>query len=110
MSFRIEVRSGSRVRRAEAPTLVAALHRVETEARAVAAGPRRKTVDLRARTFTPVQQVAARVSLTGPRRLRAGIDVRGDGSVEAWTGGWRRSVVTLEEGETAYDALRRVLA
>jgi len=103
------VRSGSRVTRLEAPTLAAALDRVEAEARAAATGPKRETVDLRARAFSPVQQVAARVALTGPGRLRGGVDVRGDGSVEAWTGGWRRAVVALEAGETAYDGLRRAL-
>jgi hypothetical protein len=54
--------------------------------------------------------VAVRGELAGPGGLRAGVDVRGDGSAEAYTGRWRRRLVERRTGETAYDALRRVLA
>jgi len=109
MSWRVTVRDGPRVRKLRAAALDEALDVVEREGRALAAGPGRRTVDLRARTFTPQQQVAGRVELRGPG-VAAGIDVRGDGAAEAWTGRVRRRVIEQEEPESPYDALRRVLA
>ena len=61
------------------------------------------------RTFDPLQRVAHRFELRGGRGKRGGVDVRGDGSVEAWTGRWRRRLVPQRDGESAYDALRRTL-
>lgn len=49
-----------------------------------------------------------RAELKGPRGLRAGIDLRGDGSTEAWTGRFGRRVVAQQPGEDVYAALRRV--
>jgi hypothetical protein len=109
MSWRVTVRDGPRVRKLRAGTLDEALALVEREARALAAGPGRRAVELRTRTFTPQQQVAGRVELRGPG-VAAGVDVRGDGAAEAWTGRVRRRVLAQEERETPYDALRRVLA
>ena len=59
------------------------------------------------REFAPAEQVAARAELKGPRGLRAGLDVRGDGSVGAWTGRLSKRVVETQAGEDAYAALRR---
>jgi hypothetical protein len=109
MEHRVVVRSGPRVERLEAGSLDAALELIEQRARALAAGPGRRAVDLRYKSFEPVQQVAHRLELSGPRRVHAGLDVRGDGSVEAWTGRLRRRVITQEPGESPYEALRRTL-
>ena len=109
MEHRVIVRSGPLVERLEAGSLDAALELIEQRARALAAGPGRAAVDLRYKTFEPVQQVAHRLELSGPRRVHAGLDVRGDGSVEAWTGRLRRRVIAQERGESPYAALRRTL-
>jgi hypothetical protein len=108
MAHRVVVRSGPSVERLDAASLDAALDLIEERARDLARGSRRARVELRFKTFEPVQQVAHRLELRG-ERVRAGIDVRGDGSVEAWTGRIRRQVVAQEPGEDAYAALRRTL-
>ena len=76
---------------------------IERAARRLAAGPGREAVELRSRSFAPEQQVAGRVELRGPG-VRAGVDVRGDGAVEAWT-----RPVAAPAGRAAgrRDALRR---
>jgi hypothetical protein len=61
------------------------------------------------REYAPVQQVAIRGEIAGPAGLRGGVDVRGDGSAEAYTGRLRRRLVERGAGETAYEALRRAL-
>jgi hypothetical protein len=60
------------------------------------------------RSFEPVQQIAARGELAAGR-VRAGVDLRGDGSFQAFTGRVRRTPVAEEPAETAFDALRRVV-
>jgi hypothetical protein len=62
-----------------------------------------------AREYEPAQQVAVRGELSGPAGLRGGVDMRGDGSTEAYTGRLRRRLVERGTGETAYEALRRAL-
>jgi FAD/FMN-containing dehydrogenase len=109
-AFRVTVRNGPKVEKLDAETLAVALDILEARGRAAATGSRRAPVDLKVRRFEPVQQVAARIELRGRGVGRAGVDVRGDGSAEAWTGRLRRELVAAEEGEDAYAALRRVLA
>lgn len=108
MTYRITVRRRSAVERTRAATLAEALERVEEAARDTARTERRAPVDLRMRTFTPADQVVARIELTGSR-VRAGVDVHGDGSMTAHTGRWRRAPVGEHDDETALAALRRTL-
>ncbi len=108
MSWQVVVRSGPRVEKQRADTLGEALELLETEARVAANTTRRPEVDVRFRRFTPAQQVAVRAELRGPGP-RAGFDVRGDGSVQAWTGRLRRRLVAPDGDETVYEALRRAL-
>jgi len=113
MPFRLTVREGPRVRRGRFDSLGAALDALAAEVFRLGDGPRRTAIDLKVRRFEPVAQVVARAELSGPQRLfprvRAGVDVRGDGSAEAWTGQASRQVVAQEDGETAVQALRRAL-
>jgi hypothetical protein len=106
--WRVTIRTGPRVEKLRAPTLTAALELLETEARAAAATTRRGTIDARFRTFEPKDQVATRTELRGPG-VRAGIDVRGDGTVQAWSGRLRREALEPAPSEDAYDALRQAL-
>jgi hypothetical protein len=61
-----------------------------------------------ARQIDPVAQVAVRGEIAGGG-VHGGVDIRGDGSMEAFTGRWRRAVVARRPDESAYDALRRAL-
>lgn len=106
MPWRLTLRIGPKVRRSTHESLDEAIEALRA---GLAAAPARETVDLRFREFEPVQQVAARGELAGPRRARGGVDVRGDGSAEAFVGKLRRQVLELEPGEDAYARLRRAL-
>jgi hypothetical protein len=108
--YTITVRIKAKVERVRADHLDEALAALEGRGRELAEQARIPSAGgALLRRFEPVQQVFGRLELSGPRRLRAGIDVRGDGSVEAFTGRIRRKLVRQEDDESAYDALRRVL-
>jgi len=108
VSWRVTVRIGPKVEKVRAETLDEALDAVELNGRAAANTERRAAVDTRVRRYEAGDQVAARVELNGPG-VAVGVDVRGDGGVQAWTGRWRRRPLELEDGETPFEALRRVV-
>lgn len=109
-AYKLLVRVRGKVERERYDSLDAALAEVERRAADLArnadAAPEGGGM---MRRIDPVQQVVGRLELSGPRRLRAGIDVRGDGSAEAWTGRLRREVVEPRAGESAPAALRRTI-
>jgi len=109
-AYRITVRIKARVERERAADLDGALAALQARGQELAAEARVPSEGgTLIRRFEPVQQVFGRLELAGPKGLRAGIDVRGDGSVEAFTGRIRRTLVRQQNDESAYDALRRVL-
>ena len=111
--WKLTVRAGPKVQRTRFDSLDAALDAAEQRGRELVGTAARPAVDVKVRRFEPIEQVAARIELAGPERLfpssRGGIDVRGDGSIEAYLGRVRREVVKQRGNESAYGALRRAL-
>jgi hypothetical protein len=107
------VRNGPRVERAAFATLGAALTALEVRMDELAPQARREAIEVFKRRYDAVRQVTVRAEVAGPRRLlpsvRGGVDLRGDGSAEAYTGHWRRELLSPEPGETPYQALRQAL-
>jgi hypothetical protein len=110
VTWRVTVRRGPAVEHERFEDARGALDFVERRGRELerGAGSPARQLPL-GRRIDPVRQVVARFELVGPRRLRAGVDVRGDGSSESWTGRLRRRLVEQRRGESAYDALRRAV-
>jgi hypothetical protein len=109
--FTVVVRGGGSVRKDGYQELASALDAIERLGAELADGAAARPVGgSLVRRLEPVQQVVGRVELRGPGRLRAGVDVRGDGSSEAFTGRVRRTLIEQRPGESAYEALRRELA
>jgi hypothetical protein len=111
--WKLTVRTGGKVARSRYAELSDALDAAEESARVAASSAPRKVVDAKIRQFEPVQQVFARIELAGPERvlpkIRAGLDVRGDGSTEAYLGRVKRELVEQQRRESPSQALRRVL-
>jgi hypothetical protein len=102
------------VERSRHDRLEDALDALEARAKDLAKDATGRAVDLKVRRFEPAEQVVARIELSGPERLmprvRAGVDVRGDGSTEAYLGHVKRDVISKRKGDTTYRALRRAVA
>ncbi|MDQ6750683.1 MAG: hypothetical protein M3Z33_08030 [Actinomycetota bacterium] len=112
-AYTLTVRDGPKVSRERFPTLTEAIQALEHATSGQVGRKLRDTVDLRYREFAPLAQVAIRAEVSGPGGLlatRGGIDVRGDGSTEAYTGRVRRRLVEPQSDETVYEALGRALA
>jgi hypothetical protein len=112
--WRLTVRAGPRVERQRFASLEQVLDALEARGRELARSAPDEVVDAKIKRFEPVQQVVGRLELAGPERLmpsvRAGLDVRGDGSTEAFRGRVRRAVLEPRANEDAFATLRRALA
>lgn len=105
--YKLVVRRGPKVVKSAHPELAGALRALEEALRVV---PGSGTRTAFRREYAPVQQVVARGELRGPRGARGGVDLRGDGSAEAWTGRVSKRLVDRDPGETPYAALGRALS
>lgn len=111
--YTLTIRTGPKVERRRFEELASALDALEARLAPLEGSSLRDTVDVHYREFAPVSQVAVRGEVAGPGRLLAGVhggvDLRGDGSAEAYTGRVRRRLVEPRKGESVYAALRRAL-
>jgi hypothetical protein len=109
--YTVTARADAKVRKQRFDELDEALAALERIAGELADGAHaRPAGGFLIRRLDPVQQVVGRIELAGPGRVRAGVDVRGDGSSEAFLGRARRRLIEQQDRETPFDALRRVLA
>jgi hypothetical protein len=110
----LTVRDGPRFARERFQTLPEALAALRQRLEELAPDAERRPVQFARRRYDPARQVAVRAELTGPggplSRPHGGVDVRGDGSLEAYVGRVRRRLVELAPGESVYEGLRRSLA
>jgi hypothetical protein len=115
----LTVRDGPRVERMRFDTLAEALGALERHMDELAPTARRRASrspvgPVASRLFDSARQVAIRAEVAGPGGLlggvRGGVDLHGDGSLEAYTGRLRRTPVKPRVDERPYAALRRALA
>lgn len=113
MPYTVTVRIGPQVQRDRCETIGEAVDVLERRLASLGDQARRSERKAFMREYEPVAQVSARGELSGPgllkRSVRAGVDVRGDGSIEAYRGRVSRELIAQETGESPFDALRRAL-
>src|SRR3954449_12459910 len=109
-SWKLTVRDGSTVERERHDTLDGALAAASRRLDELRPGARRDPTHAFLREIAPGEQVPARIELRGPGRRSGGLDLRGDGTVAAWTGRVSKRVVDPEPGEEAVVALTKALS
>jgi hypothetical protein len=107
-TYKLTVRRRGRVERERAASLPEALARLRGRVEELIREERPRPERGLGREYAPIEQVAIRAEVAG-RGAHGGVDVRGDGSEEAYTGRWRRVLVERRAGESAFEALGRAL-
>ncbi len=106
------MRHGSEVEQLSFDSLDEAVAAMRKRALEIRAEAPPKTASLLG-TYTPADQVHARLQLKGGGLLRkpvAGVDVRGDGTFVPFRGGVDREEIDATGYETPFDAVRETLA
>ncbi|HEX4033077.1 MAG TPA: hypothetical protein VHX66_01425 [Solirubrobacteraceae bacterium] len=106
----LTVRDGPRVTHERHATLGDAVTALEQALLGLEPGAARDETRVFSRRIEPAAQIAARLELSGPGGERGGVDLRGDGSAEAFTGRLRRQIVEQRAHESAGGALERALS
>jgi hypothetical protein len=111
----LTARDGPRVTRERHRTLDGALSALEGRADELTGASTREEIQFLGRRIEPSRQVVARLEIAGPGgwrgpRVAGGVDIRGDGTAEAFTGRLRRIVLDAGPGESAVAVLRRALS
>jgi hypothetical protein len=109
-SYKVTIRNGPKVTRERFDNLDAAITELEGVLRPIAAKTNLPPATAFVRDIPPDQQIVARGEIAGPKRLRIGVDVRGDGSTGAFEGRMRRVPIEPDPGEDAFQALRRLFS
>ena len=105
------VRHGSSVGREKFGTLDEAIADVRRRVDEIRREDRLPPISM-LRDFSPSEQVAARIEVSGPGLIRApegGIDVMGDGHAIAYMGAIRKRQIEADSLEEAFDELRNEL-
>jgi len=113
--FSMSVREGPRFSRVRTNSIDELFDEVAFHVQELSSRADGTSVDAMFKTFEPGERVVGRIEIAGERRClvsrdRAGIDVRGDGSLEAFVGRTNREVVEPLPGETVVAALRRAFS
>jgi hypothetical protein len=109
--WKLTVRHGSEVEHAQFEELGEAVAAMRERALELRAEAPPKTASV-LRTYTPADQVHARLQIAGRGLLRkpaAGVDVRGDGAFVPFRGGVGREELDPTDYETPFDLVRETL-
>lgn len=113
MAYTVTIRVGPKITRSRHAALDEAIDALERDLTTLGPAARRRTQKALTREYEPAAQIAARGELSGPSRInpriRAGADVRGDGSIVVYRGKVRRELIEREPREAPFEAMRRAL-